>query len=647
MKQFSHSHRCPICGGYSEAAKGTGRRCWGYRMPDGISIVCTREEYSGNLEYNSKVAGYIHNLRKVVQQVREHNTKYTFKKDTKPTKTTNKSGKNSTITFDSLEDAKTSLSEKHGNIKGSWTYQDITGADILHIFRLEKDDEKTYRPVHPNKHGFKLGTCPEPYPLYNLMTLKGLPRGSLVFIVEGEKCADALDQLGFCATTSPGGAQAASRTDWSILCDYEVILLPDNDKPGKEYMAAVASELQLLRNPPRVRKVELAELPSGGDIVDYIESRKKAGCSTDRIVTEIQKTIDETEYLFGLIAVRASDIQPKELRWLWYHRIPLGKITLFTGDPDLGKSTVTLDIVSRVTTGSPWPDTPQIPNKAGNVLLLSAEDDPHDTIVPRLQASRCNLERVTIVEAVKTADTETGLNTFSLQRDIKYLRQYIRQNPQTRLIIIDPISAYLGGVDSHKNAEIRTLFEPLKRLVQDHDLSIIIVTHQNKTTGGKAIYRSSGSIGFVALARAAYGFYPDEHDENKRLFLPIKSNLAPKSVKGMSYKLISWPDNPSHPVVDWDPDPVSLTADEAVDSNGNSDDRFAIDEAMEWLESYLNIPTPSGEIYRSAEKDGIAKKTLKRAKKSLAIKSVREGFGESGKWIWLPKGHKGGQDEEN
>jgi hypothetical protein len=236
-----------------------------------------------------------------------------------------------------------------------------------------------------------------------------------------------------------------------------------------------------------------------------------------------------------LIMLDANAIEPQKVRWLWPGRIALRKITLLASDPGLGKSLVTIDLVARVTRGKPWP----LENAAaseGSALILSAEDDPADTMVPRLMAADADLMRVKLLDCVR--ETSVSGNPFdrgfSLERDVQLLERELALMPDCRLIVVDPISAYLGGTDTHRNADVRALLTPLIKLAQRHDVAIVAVSHLNKGTGLHANYRITGSIAFTATARAVYLIAKDPYDPKRRLMMPIKNNLA-EDEAGLAY----------------------------------------------------------------------------------------------------------------
>src|SRR5262249_39259303 len=154
-----------------------------------------------------------------------------------------------------------------------WTYHDAQTEPVGLVVRWDKPNGKDIRPVAWHAGGWRIGAMPDPRPLYRLPELAAATR---VIVCEGEKAADAARSLGFTATTSAGGSQAASKTDWRPLAGKEVWILPDNDPPGRKYAETVAGILAKLTPAPVVRVVELPDLPGGGDIVDWIDTQGDA-----------------------------------------------------------------------------------------------------------------------------------------------------------------------------------------------------------------------------------------------------------------------------------------------------------------------------------------------------------------------------------
>jgi putative DNA primase/helicase len=329
----------------------------------------------------------------------------------------------------------------------------------------------------------------------------------------------------------------------------------------------------------------------------------------------------------GAVLRRMSDIEPQRLSWLWPGRIPLGKMTLFAGDPGLGKSFVTLDIVARVTRGTQWPDGARN-EAAGNVILLSAEDDPSDTIRPRLEAAGADLDKVHILEAVRHVkpNGESSLDHFSLQTDITAL-QDAAVSRDVRLIVIDPISAYLGSTDSHVNAKVRGLLAPLTALAQSLRFALVIVDHLSKSNR-PALYRPNGSIGFTAAARAVWFFAKDPDASEQRLMLPGKLNLAPEQT-GLGYALKE--NEPGTVVVEWGA-AVTMTADSVLQPEA-AEERSERLEAADWLREQLAAgPVGAKQLKKDATAAGLSWITVRRAQGLLGIKPAKNGM--EGGWSW-------------
>lgn len=336
----------------------------------------------------------------------------------------------------------------------------------------------------------------------------------------------------------------------------------------------------------------------------------------------------------GPVLTKLSDVKPENVKWLWAGRIALGKVTLIAGDPGLGKSFLTLDMASRVSTGLGWPDRPGERFTPGGVVLLSAEDGLADTIRPRLDAAGADTSKIVVLEAVQVIGDHgrpAGQRGFDLSRDIPALEMAIQSVEDCKLVVIDPVTAYLGGVDSHKNAEIRGLLAPLSAIAERHRVAMIAVTHLNKSGGGPAIYRAMGSLAFAAAARAAWAVSKDKDDPRRRLFLLIKNNLAPDT-GGLAYRIEPLGVD-GCPVVEWEPDPVIVSADDALAGDRDDGERTERDDAAEWLRDFLGDgPRAARNVERDARDAGYSIATVRRAKAILRVVSRKPAFG--GPWEW-------------
>lgn len=334
----------------------------------------------------------------------------------------------------------------------------------------------------------------------------------------------------------------------------------------------------------------------------------------------------------GALIVCAANVKPEPVRWLWPGRIALGKVTLLVGDPGLGKSLITAAMTGHVTRGTAWP-VDRSPCPSGDVLILSAEDDPADTIRPRLDAAGADASRVYLLKAIRGFDAKSGeLQTrmFSLKRDLEFLSAELARLRNVRLVIVDPLSAYLDGTDSHTNADVRALLAPLAELAARHGVAIVAVSHLNKGGQQSALYRVTGSLAFVAAARAVYAVLKDPNDPQRRLILPVKNNLAPDS-SGVAYA-IGTADN-SAPVVEWEPEPVTITAEQALAPAEADEERSERDDAADWLRDALaegsrRVP----ELMKDARAYGFSERTMQRARRAVGAVVEREGFGGHCRW---------------
>lgn len=333
-------------------------------------------------------------------------------------------------------------------------------------------------------------------------------------------------------------------------------------------------------------------------------------------------------------SVPLSTVKTKPIQWLHPGRIPRGKITLLAGDPDVGKTFLTLDIAARVSTGNRWPDGAA--NEAGNVLILSAEDDLADTIVPRLQAAEANLDRIRALTTVKKIDNQSKKAVDvvpTLTEDFQIVEQEIKIH-QPKLLIIDPINAYLPGIDTHRDAEMRSkVFAPLKQLAEKYEVAVMCVMHLNKSSSKSAKHRVSGSIAYVAASRATWLITNDKDEHSRKLMIPVKFNIG-KKPDGLAYKIIE--NEQKQPVVAWETEPINVDADEALTPDGTTAPER--NEAEQFLLQILNDgAVRSKEIWKEAGQQKISDSTLKRAKQKLGIKAQRigiEGEQGGGKWYW-------------
>jgi hypothetical protein len=346
----------------------------------------------------------------------------------------------------------------------------------------------------------------------------------------------------------------------------------------------------------------------------------------------------------------AAHITEREVQWLWRNRVPLGMLTTLSGDPKLGKSLVSLAITASVTRGAPLPgDNP--PDRPGSVILLSAEDDPARTIVPRLRAAGADLRRVHILESIiqpgiASDDPREALPPVErmpclLDHDLAVIEAKAAALGDCRLIVVDPVSAYLGGKDDHRNAELRSVLSPLKAMAERLDVAMILVTHLSKAAGANGKYRVMGSIAYVGACRANYLCVRDKDDPSGRRVLMLDNgcNLAPTQT-GLAYVI---GDSGDGPAVEWIPEPVEMDADtalrrlaEAEAEQARPEQAAERRECEEWLRDYLSQGRQLAKhCQRAANAAGFKRTTLHRAKHRVGVVSQREGFGRESECFWV------------
>jgi hypothetical protein len=371
-------------------------------------------------------------------------------------------------------------------------------------------------------------------------------------------------------------------------------------------------------------------------VLATIESGARAGHLRPRT----GKNVEQEDPPPILKSARASTFEMCAIQWLWPNRFALGKLGILAGLPDEGKGQILCDMAARVTRGLDWPCGEGTPPQ-GNVVLLTAEDDPKDTVVPRLLAAGADPKRVEIVQMVHEAGKD---RMFSLVSDLDLLRQTVLRVGNVNMIQVDPITAYLGvkQMDSFRTTDVRAVLGPVTDLASELMVAIIVIMHFNKKTDvTNALLRISDSLAFGATARHVYAVVDDA--ENKRkLLVKGKNNLAPRDVKALAYgfgarevgmdkktgKAI-WA-----PHIIWHLQHVDVSATEAMQAAGGQSG-YAKREAREFLLERLEAgPVKADDLFEEAGQNGISKRTLMRMKKELGIRSRKEQGKLGGEWKW-------------
>jgi hypothetical protein len=315
-----------------------------------------------------------------------------------------------------------------------------------------------------------------------------------------------------------------------------------------------------------------------------------------------------------------KDVERRPVEWLWPKWIPLSKITMFDGDPELGKSTLTLDLAARVSTTGAMPDG--CVGISGNVGRMSAEDAAEDTIKPRLIAAGANYERIHSLDHV--TDVNGKDRPLEIPRDFDELKAVLAEK-DIRLLIIDPLTAFVSGADANKDQEIRRVLFRLSRIAQTHRCAIVCMRHLNKQPSTKAIYRGNMSIAVIAHARSGLLAGLDPEDGTTRVLAVNKSNLTAKP-KSLKFALEPFEDVCR---IGWH-GTSPCTADDLVQPQPSKEEKeerqhalSKLNNCMEFLrELLLAAPKEIKDCKKECEAAGFGRRTVERAANRLKLKMV-------------------------
>lgn len=335
-----------------------------------------------------------------------------------------------------------------------------------------------------------------------------------------------------------------------------------------------------------------------------------------------------------------ADLKPEPVRWLWQHWLALGKLHILAGAPGQGKTTLALAMAATVTIGGRWPDGSKCTQ--GNILVWSGEDDPADTLLPRLLAAGAERSRCYFIQGTRSADGD--VLPFDPARDLQGLLQAIEQIGGVRLLVIDPVVSAVTG-DSHKNTEVRRALQPLVNLATACECAVLGITHFSK--GGQGIdpaQRVVGSVAFTAVARVvmvAAKVKSLEDGQDTRILARSKSNIGPDD-GGFNYHLEQCEPIPGIQTsrIAWGAAVQGTARELLTDPSENTDeekaDATAKDVAIEFLVELLKDGSaPSKFVEAEAKAAGISWITVRRASDALGVRKRKL----EGAWYWFkPEG---------
>ena len=355
---------------------------------------------------------------------------------------------------------------------------------------------------------------------------------------------------------------------------------------------------------------------------------------------------ENDDFNSALLIKSADKYVMTELTWLWPQKIPKGKVIFFTGKPDCGKSLTAADVIARITTGRGWPDGSENTTTPSRVLLASSEDDPNDTLVPRLKAAGADLSKVELVVGTmiemknKNKPRVKRRSNLDLKRDCKHLLEALKENPDIALLVLDPISSFFGaGADQNKDADVRPVMDEITKMCSKSGLTVVGIIHNNKRSDVDAVGKVSGATALAASVRAVWGFGKDAEDKSLYHMSHVKGNLA-EDKSGLNYTIVGVPVNINGkdvkvPRIVWGVK-CEMDADDLLkEERSMKDAKDYKVEAAKALIKAQRFPVQASKVYALAESQGIGGTTMNNARTSL----MRDGFAtlakkHEGVWWW-------------
>ena len=347
----------------------------------------------------------------------------------------------------------------------------------------------------------------------------------------------------------------------------------------------------------------------------------------------------------GVILTCASSLTPEPVSWLWREWLALGKLHILAGAPGQGKTTIALACMATVTSGGRWPDGSRSP--VGNVLMWSGEDDPADTLLPRLMAMGADLARVFFITGARI---DNEVLAFDPARDMAQLLAEAVRIGDVRLLVVDPVVSAVAG-DSHKNTEVRRAMQPLVDLGAALGAAVLGISHFSKGgAGSDPAQRVVGSIAFTAVARVVLvaAKVKSEDGEERRILARGKSNIGPDD-GGFEYHIEQGEPLPGihASYIAWGQAVTGTARELLTDPNEqDTEEKSAVDAAADFLRQVLaDGLMPSKAVQAEAANAGVSWASVRRAVDTLSVKKSR---GKDGAWYWSiasagPRGERGAQ----
>ena len=443
-----------------------------------------------------------------------------------------------------------------------------------------------------------------------------------VYVVEGEKDVLAAEGIGLRAVCSAQGAGKANLFDWSPLAHKHVVVVADDDEPGRKHALQVVAELEKLDSPPAsVKVVQAAE--GCKDFADHVANDYGVDDLVDVAVGSTERRPRQSRIQW------ASEITPERQIWLWDGRIPSGTVSMVSGRGSTGKTTYVLHLAAQLSRGRLPGEHFGIPRAT---LIWSGEDAWDTVLVPRLMAAGADLTKIGRL-AIDSVERD-GEVTPRFPLDAEELQRAIVETGAA-FVIIDPIASAMDG-NLHSEGDVRNALDELAKVCQLTRAVVAYVRHFNKGSG-IASDKASGSHAFRDAARSVFLFACDEENECV-VVTQDKGNYSEAGGDSFKFKLentvvaTASGEVGMGRVVD-----LGLSAESVEDIinrvPGGEDSE--LEGAGDWLEDYLDDQgpwVPSQDVKKAGGKAGFSESTLKRAKIKRGVRDHRVGFPRKTVW---------------
>lgn len=452
--------------------------------------------------------------------------------------------------------------------------------------------------------------------LYRVERLDGIATGTTVYVVEGEKDVHAVESAGGIAVCSAMGAGKAHLFDWSSLAGHIVVIVADDDEPGRRHAMEVHELVE-----PIACGVAVVVARAGKDAADHIA----AGYGLD----EFEPVDLGGRAARRLKITRGSDVKMQRVRWVMEDWIPAGSLTLLAGREGLGKSTLAVQICAQISTGTLEGELYGTPR---NVLYIHSEDSREFTVAPRLKTAGADMSRVLFVD-VETAQTDSG--TVILPLDLGSLERIIVQH-QVAFVVLDAATSSMSSELSGKDDRaVRSYLEPLAQLAARQGCVVFGLCHFGKRDGtdtGKLIL---GSIAWSQVARSVLSVARDD-DSGNLIVTNTKANLAPRT-RSMEATIVSaeveTEDGPTElGVLKW----IGETTRDARELlSGVDEESEERDEITMVIRDYLiecGGSAPAADVLKVTRAAGLSDNAVKKARKKAGVRTGKDGFSKG--WVW-------------